>query len=321
MNCRDAVLKLKKNIENVLVPLIDSDYLYLDLPYHNNLGDTLIWEGTKDFLSILPYKCLLSTNANNRKLFSMKWNEDVLILLHGGGNFGDIWTLHNEYRKKVISFFKKNRIIILPQTIHYDKIDNLKKDAEFYSNYSNVTICARDEESYKILRKYFPNNKHLLLPDMAFCINLNKYKEYNKYSQKCIFVKRTDVEFKYNEKYSIVPDNAFIGDWPSIGYKQKIYVYMDKLKKKCASIDNRLGTNLHDAFTDFYWHKILRRYQVNMAVNFLSDYGIIYTTRLHAAILAVLLSKDKIYIFDNSYGKCSTFYKTWLSNIDNIKLI
>lgn len=50
MNCKDKVFQLRKNIEDVLIPLIDNDYIYLDLPYHANLGDTLIWQGTLDFL-------------------------------------------------------------------------------------------------------------------------------------------------------------------------------------------------------------------------------------------------------------------------------
>lgn len=29
----------------------------MDLPYHENIGDTLIWQGKMEFLKKLPHKC------------------------------------------------------------------------------------------------------------------------------------------------------------------------------------------------------------------------------------------------------------------------
>ena len=37
--------KLRALIFEKLVPLIDNDYILVDLPYHSNIGDILIWEG------------------------------------------------------------------------------------------------------------------------------------------------------------------------------------------------------------------------------------------------------------------------------------
>jgi exopolysaccharide biosynthesis predicted pyruvyltransferase EpsI len=44
----------------------------------------------------------------------------------------------------------------------------LLKDAEIFNQHPDLTICARDNYSYDLLKKYFVNNKILLLPDMAF---------------------------------------------------------------------------------------------------------------------------------------------------------
>lgn len=54
MNATQKKKQLMDTITKVLTPLIDNDYVYLDLPYYNNLGDVLIWEGTKCFLQTLP---------------------------------------------------------------------------------------------------------------------------------------------------------------------------------------------------------------------------------------------------------------------------
>jgi exopolysaccharide biosynthesis predicted pyruvyltransferase EpsI len=50
----------------------------------------------------------------------------------------------------------------------------------------------------------------------------------------------------------------------------------------------------------------------------LSKYDYVFTTRLHGAILSLLLHK-KFTFFDNSYGKNKGFYDTWLKDVDGIK--
>ena len=46
----------------------------------------------------------------------------------------------------------------------------------------------------------------------------------------------------------------------------------------------------------------LKDYIIRSGIKFINAYETIYTTRLHAAIIALLLKKE-VYIFDNSYGK------------------
>lgn len=65
--------------------MVQGDYIYLDVPYHANLGDTLIWQGTLDFLKTLPYKCLHSSWYNSTKYKDVAdKNPNCPIILHGG---------------------------------------------------------------------------------------------------------------------------------------------------------------------------------------------------------------------------------------------
>ncbi len=57
MNFPEKIGQLRQIISDTLTPLITRDYLLLDVPYHGNIGDTLIWQGETDFLNTLPYKC------------------------------------------------------------------------------------------------------------------------------------------------------------------------------------------------------------------------------------------------------------------------
>ncbi|UVP49744.1 polysaccharide pyruvyl transferase family protein [Bacteroides cellulosilyticus] len=160
---------LKSLIDKGLLPLINSSCVYLDVPYHTNIGDTLIWEGTEQFLASNHIKCLYRNSTLT--YYYRKISKKTTILLHGGGNFGDIWRSHQELRLRIIQEYPNNQIIILPQTIYYTDHSIMKTDALIMAKHPNLTICARDEISHSILKKYFHNNNILLLPDMAFYIS------------------------------------------------------------------------------------------------------------------------------------------------------
>ena len=59
---------------------------------------------------------------------------------------------------------------------------------------------------------------------------------------------------------------------------------------------------------------------IRNGIKFLNSYDKIATTRLHGFILSVLLNKE-VGIVDNSYGKNSNFYNTWMQDFDKISLI
>lgn len=319
MNSIEKTRQLHDIIIDRLSPLLTDNYVLLDLPYHSNLGDTLIWQGELDFLRKLPYKCLYSTSCQGNVFMAEKFlRPETIILFHGGGNFGDIWPQPNDFRREVIEMYPKQRYVVLPQTIYYTDVNNLKRDADFYSHYPNVTICARDVKSYDILRKWFPNNPSLLVPDMVFCMNV---KRREKSSQGALFIKRDDKEFSEVMNYSLVPKDAYVTDWIFLN-ESKPYRRTKDIVKWASRFDCRLHTQdwKHRAI-DLYWHYILRPLNVKTAINLIDGYHGIYTTRMHAALLSIILGKEDITLFDNNYGKSSSFYETWMSDVDGIKMI
>lgn len=64
------------------VNLIDNEYIFIDLPYYSNIGDTLIWKGTEDVLKKVPYKCLY--RASYQTFQYMELSQDVIIIMMGG---------------------------------------------------------------------------------------------------------------------------------------------------------------------------------------------------------------------------------------------
>ena len=321
MNINEKKVDLANRIYDNLSRLIDRDYVLLSLPYHYNIGDTLIYEGEIDFFKLIPYNCIYSTSTFN--FDDRKIPQDALIIFHGGGNFGDVYRDESEFKNQIIRKYPRNKILLLPQTVYYKDEKNLKSDADLFAKCSDLTICARDSVSFDLLSKHFISNKIILVPDMAFCIDNTKLTKV-KGGHETLFLRRTDVEFCSSTDYTLVPANAIVADWPTITHVPLCYFlhnYLRHIVKLALKISwNSHGKKRYHHYIDNIWKTIILPYNVKEGIRFINSYENVYTTRLHGAILSALLEK-KVYLYDNIYGKNSSFFNTWLSDVDNIKLI
>lgn len=312
------ILKLREKIEKELLSLIDRDYVLLDIPDHDNIGDNLIWEGELEFLKNVKfqkrYECSLTFFEQKRI------PNNSIILFHGGGNFGDIYPVVNEFRREVIKNNLDKKIIIFPQTIHYNSKANLEKDAKIINQHSNLTLCTRDRKSYNLALENFTNAKVLLLPDMAFCIDFQALR-INSEERKVLVMDRKD-----GEKVSL--DLGNIGeydllDWPTFNttkeerYRKirydrrldKIAKVFQKLPILSMLVDSRYGLKNRKGREDY----------IRKGVEFFNEYDTIYTTRLHGLILGILMGKD-MKVLDNSYGKLTSFVEAWLSDFEKVEI-
>ncbi|BDD00012.1 polysaccharide pyruvyl transferase family protein [Persicobacter psychrovividus] len=317
MSYQKKIIDLKREISDNLNAVIDSDYIYLDLPYYNNIGDVLIWKGAKTYLETLPHKCLYESAIEN--FIAPNISEETIIIFQGGGNFGDLWRRHTAFVLDVIDKYPKNRVVIFPQTIYYQDESVLQQDALVMNRRGNVTICGRDRRTFDLLNKYFLNCNNLLVPDTAFFIDLNGLKvEVSKQSlTKSLLFKRNDSEKASFDFDLYLQDGDYDShDWPSMErpiFRAKL---MDYLLTGCR----RLPFSFVKSITNWYANSVFFPAMLSEGVQFLSKYNYIYTTRLHGAILSILLSKE-ITFFDNSYGKNKGFYDTWLSGVSGIEFI
>jgi len=309
--------QLRQLINEKLFPLIKGDHVYLELPYYPNIGDNLIWEGTKNFLSQIEGKCLYS--AGIETFYEHSLSKDTTILLQGGGNFGDLWARHHLFRKKIIELYPQNPVIVLPQSVCYENVQNITEDEHFFAKHSNVCLCARDQVSYNFMKQHFPQNNVFLVPDMAFFADLEKFKIQQKKTGRILFAKRLDKEFADNYRLAEIPQMADIHDWPTFEFTAKKYRCLDYIDGWLNFFANIKGiksiNNLRDIIRDRFY-----RYQyIKDGISFLSQYDTVYATRLHIAIMAAMLGKQ-VYIIDNSYGKNVNLYNTWLKDLDNVHI-
>lgn len=319
MTFQEKTDDLKAKIHETLVPLIDHDYVLWDLPYHNNIGDILIWQGELDFLRGVNYKCL-GFASRDTCLFPLL-NKNTVILLHGGGNFGDVWRGSQEFRLQVIRRYPYNKIIILPQTVWYESELHLAGDVLGMAEHKNLIICARDQISYNYLKTNFCN-QILFVPDMAFCIPMQYISSYRvKESEKVLFLKRRDKELRQIEDFKIPVGNLETRDWPAIERKTLVMYGFSCIGRGrrffARFVFLSFITRLFTKLTDFYAVNFFRPDLVRQGIRFISFYKTIYTTRLHVMILSILLEKQ-VFFLDNSYGKNQAFYDTWLKDLDMV---
>lgn len=307
--------QLKNQIKKNLIHEIDSDYCLIDIPNYYNIGDILIWQGELDFLKNIPHykqKYSCSMHFFNRN----KINKKDLILLQGGGNFGDLWGGHQDFREYILNHFPHNKIIIFPQTVYFHNNNNLTKSVNIFSNHKDVIICARDYKSFNFLNKYFTKNKIILIPDMAFWMSLNIIEKRDNTVRRVLFLKRTDRELK--EEFDIpFIKNIEITDWPTYNsrYYEAIHLLTLQTNKIISKFINSLKLSSKNVLTDqygFIQFNSKEKY-AGMGIDFLHRYDLIITTRLHGHILATLLGIPNI-ILDNSYGKNKDFYNTWMKD-------
>jgi len=291
-----------------LLTLIDNNYIFIDLPYYSNIGDTLIWKGTEDLLKKVPHKCLL--RASYQTFQYPELSEDVLILMMGGGNWGDLYHPHNELRRNVVRRYPNNKIIIFPQTVFYEGARNAREDAKVFRKHKRLTICARDEYSFRFLRAFDFGKDVLLVPDMAFCINVEELKLYcNQSMHKDLLFKRVDKEKVDENMFDGLAENFEISDWP----------YYETVEPQTEHLYELIETGKYNE-ADMYAINTYLPQRVITGVEFISQYDRVFSNRLHGAILSILLDKE-VFILDNSYGKNSQYYNTWLNDYINVHLL
>lgn len=167
-------------VKTELAPLLGRKVVLWDLPYHKNIGDLLIWQGTLDLLEDIGARVLQCRSFATCTFPTL--DKDTTIVLNGGGNFGTLYPYYGEFRRKVLSRYPDNRVIIMPQSVYYDNTDwgrhILGLDREAICSHKNLVLCARDKYSYEFMNANFAGAETHLVPDAAFCIRDSRLEPY-----------------------------------------------------------------------------------------------------------------------------------------------
>src|SRR5262245_41215512 len=299
------VRSLGGQIDAVLGPLLSSGTpcALLDFPNHPNVGDSAIWLGETAWLrrrGLSPvYACDVATYSRRRLAARLG---DGVILLHGGGNLGDFWVEHQQFREQVIRDFPDNKIIQLPQTTYFldEWADGEARRA--FDGHRNLTLLCRDRPSLDCARRELAAPS-LLCPDVAFA--LGPLERPHPPGNVIVWLARTDAE-----SAGPAPAAAATGvertDW--------LEEPPSPLRERNAALGRALEGEppgrraLLDALIETY--DPLARERLSRGCQLLARGKVVITDRLHGHVLCLLLGIPHV-LLDNNYGKVKNFHDTW----------
>ncbi len=303
---RGLIAELESKIHDCLRDYVSEGepLAILDFPDIRNCGDSAIWLGEMAYLKNRYGK--RPSYVSRIHDFSPEQLERTMpsgpIFIHGGGNFGDVWEGHQEFREQVLERFPDRQIIQFPQSIHYKSQARLDKSARIIRRHKNFVLLVRDEESKEFALKHFDCEVRLC-PDMAFCIGpmVPEAPEIP-----VLAMLRADLEKVGNADLSAYPDIPK-EDWTtesarSVRSSKALGAATALLALKPAEIRLRkLDAAAHNRF---------RR-----GIRQISRGRTLVTDRLHVHICSLLLGRPHA-VLDNSYGKIRRFMAAFSGGTD-----
>lgn len=262
----------------------------LGSPLYKNLGDVAInlseLKMIKDnFEKIeiieIPYELSYVHISRFRRQI-----KDNLILIIGGGFMGTVWIQSENFIRSVIMNYPENKIIIMPQTAYFDSKKEFELSKKIYSSHKNLLVCAREEQTYDLLKNKFKINT-ILVPDSVLYLD-SMYHEKNKSG--ILFCVRNDIEkvaFDINKLIKYLEEK----------FSKENIVFLDNSECEKVTFKNR-------------------EKQFKERIQCFSKKKIIITDRLHGMIFGVISGSITV-AFDNKTKKISNVYK-WLKSQKNV---
>jgi len=290
------------------------EVLLVGFPSHKNSGDSMIWLGTLEYLQTLEVKVLYQAD---RSRFSQAYIDskfpNVPILIHGGGNFGDLWPGFQDFCERVVSNNLDRLVIQLPQSIHFVDENRAISSHEVLSKHSNFIVLMRDHNSLDEVRRLFPKVQSVFCKDLAFGLDISKFRANTR--------RGTIAILRHDKEQLLVLDKILceyeITDWHHNIF-QKIYwltLQIILILHKRIPISRVIVTRA--VLNAVY--KAMAQVNVRSAFGIIKRSDLIITDRLHAHVLATLCGIQNL-VLDNSYGKISSMYDDYSGRFSNAKL-
>lgn len=301
---------MKNTIYSILnkhVPSRGQRFAIIDFPDYANVGDSAIWLGTIKYFEnrhrLRPsYVC--SQIDFNEDEMKEAIGEDGIIYIMGGGNLGDLWPNHQEFREKIMTVFNKHKIVQLPQSIHFTNQVNEKRFRDTVDQCGNFFMMVRDKQSYDSCSDL--NCNVALCPDMAYYMDY--YCEANTSNDNqldLLMLLRTDKEAKIKDDIlGSYTGKVQTHDWNTEPQFDKTFF----AKILDTAVSGFLGIDRQPARLESYNFKAHNR--LNRGIELLTSGKFVITDRLHGHILCELLNIPHAAL-DNSYGKVHGYIKTW----------
>jgi len=277
----------------------------LDIPNHANVGDNAILLGELVALKALGRRALYipATPSSDGARLQRRIGSRP-ILLHGGGNLGDLWPAHQHLRERILAEFPGNPIVQLPQSVAFSHADSIARARSAFERHRGFTLLVRDEQSRVFAAEHL-GIRAILTPDAAFA--LGRLRPSRPPQRDVLVLARTDHEARAARR---IPLGVATEDWttPPVGLHERA------LQRIARELDRRPGRGR--AASDALAHAAVLAWggismeHLRRGIELLGSARVVVTDRLHAHILSLLLGIPHV-VTDNVSGKIRSFYETW----------
>jgi pyruvyl transferase EpsO len=304
-----SAAELRARLERIVAAAIThgARVAVLDLPNHPNSGDNAIWLGELALLrrrrARIAYVC--ETYGYDPRAVRRAVGPNGIVLLHGGGNFGDEWPGYQQLRERAVRELPDLPIVQLPQTLQFGDPAARQRAAGALAGHPRLTLLCRDLTSCETARALAPHAAVELCPDAAFA--LRPAPRRGTPFGAPLWLARSDRE-RRAPRLAPPSGHGRVVDWPPPGLGE------GALRALSASIGQRATKRVGLAGAAVpglaALHRGLATARVRAALALLASAPTVVTDRLHAHILCLLLGVPHV-VVDTGYGKLRRFLETW----------
>lgn len=292
--------KLKKRLKMLRKSRENKDeciFLVLNIPSHGNMGDQLIAYAEKQLLESsfqnvqIEYFTTGELECGVKLMKNIVQQQDVLFIT-GGGFLGSIYPDEEKRFQDVMRFFPNNKIILFPQTFHYDGSSSLLEETiELQKHCSQLVVSTREKSSYDFIKSHFDKAIVLLLPDVATTLNFSHYAS-----------KREGICICSRDDREKAPQSCLL--------------FEETLK---WAKENNVPISHFDTQVQYPVSATMRANEIDKLIKIVSSSRMVVTDRLHGMIYSIITGTP-VFAADNTTHKISGSIDSWFKDLNYVKI-
>lgn len=285
----------------------------LDVPNQRNVGDAMILAGELAYLRALGARVAYAADmrAFDPRALRRAMPRGV-VLLHGGGNLGDVWPGHQRHREEAIAALHDYRVVQLPQSVFFREPEAAARFAEVARAHPDLHLLLRDTATQQRVDDQLPGLRASFCHDMALGFSPAPAPPPDRRGTATLVLARRDHEQSVDLAAlttAALDHEPVVEDWAPRGRRAVAWRAARAAAQALLAAQRASGLA---ALPRLRWPVVRGISTVSVAggVDLLGDARLVVTDRLHAHVLAGLLGVDHV-VMDNSYGKVGAIYRDY----------
>ncbi|KQQ49729.1 hypothetical protein ASF68_18030 [Plantibacter sp. Leaf314] len=291
------------------------DVALLDAPNQTNVGDSLIWAGEIAYFRRLGLRIrYIADIATFDPAALRRAMPSGVVLLHGGGNFGDLWMGHQNHRERIVKELPDYRVVQLSQSIYFASEARAAQADEIIGKHPDFRLLLRDSLSMERAAKQLPSLQPVFCQDMALGFDPPAQERSARGTDVLVIARRDkeamsglhDVGDDWGDGLSVTSTDWHSEGWLAVRYRtarrlMKLHHFLVRVRRRLGWTPTLPQWAVQRLITS------LNVINITGALRWYAAADIVVVDRLHAHVLALLLGIDHVAL-DNNYRKIGAVF-------------